>query len=517
MNATAQTNLPVRLPRRATVALMLLRAGIGWHFLYEGLAKLLTPGWSAAGFLLDSTGPFAPLFRAMAASPAILQTVNLLNIGGLLAIGICLLLGLFTRFAAFCGVALLALYYLANPPWFQPPGTALQEGHYLLVNKNLVELLALILIGMLPATRLGLDGLLPHLSRKFDPARLLTNSARNSNPVMLPPHPGSRRRFLFNLSGIPLAGCFGLASLRRHEWRSDEEKKLADAYSGATLKLGGGQRIEDLKGTLPLAKIGNVTLSRIILGGNLIGGWAHSRDLIYVSRLVKAYHHRGKIFQTFRLAEACGVNTILTNPVLCPVINDYWRTTGGKIQFISDCGGKDLVEMIRRSIDGGACACYIQGGTADGMVERKEFDKMAQALDLIHQSKLPAGIGGHKLATIQGCVEQGLKPDFWMKTLHTHNYWSAKPTPEHDNIWCTQPEETIAYMKDRPEPWIAFKTLAAGAILPKDGFRYAFQNGADFICAGMYDFQMIEDINIALEVLNGKLPRERAWRAPDLA
>ena len=70
MNATAQTNPPVRLPRRATVALMLLRAGIGWHFLYEGLAKLLTPGWSAASFLLDSTGPFAPLFRAMAASPA---------------------------------------------------------------------------------------------------------------------------------------------------------------------------------------------------------------------------------------------------------------------------------------------------------------------------------------------------------------------------------------------------------------------------------------------------------------
>lgn len=502
------------LPLSAQLAAAALRAGIGWHFLYEGVAKLATPGWSAAGFLLDSTGPFAAGFRALAANPLLLQVVNQLNIWGLLLIGAALLFGLLTRVAAGGGMVLLLLYYLANPPWFQPAGMAFQEGHYLLVNKNLVECLALLLVAVLPAPRFGLDGLLAPFWRKSDPARLLRAFTRGSEPVIEElPVSSSRRRFLTHLSGLPLAGVFTLASLRRHQWRSEEEKKLADAYSGATLKVEGGQRVEELQGSLPLAAIGKVPLSRMILGGNLIGGWAHARDLIYVSRLVKAYHHRGKIFQTFRLAEACGVNTILTNPVLCPVINDYWRSTGGKIQFISDCGGADLLEMVKRSIDGGASACYVQGGTADKLVERREFDKIAQALDLIRRNQLPAGIGGHKLATIQGCVEQGLLPDFWMKTLHTTKYWSAQSPTEHDNIWCTQPEETVAYMRDRPEPWIAFKTLAAGAIQPKAGFRYAFESGADFICVGMYDFQIVEDVNLGIEVLNSKLTRQRPWRA----
>jgi len=105
-------------------------------------------------------------------------------------------------------------------------------------------------------------------------------------------------------------------------------------------------------------------------------------------------------------------------------------------------------------------------------------------------------------------------PDFWMKTLHHHGYWSARHSEWHDNMYCNNPEETIAFMRERPEPWIAFKVMAAGAIHPKDAFRYAFENGADFVCAGMYDFQMVEDVNIATGVLGSGVPgRARPWRA----
>ncbi|MBR1588888.1 MAG: hypothetical protein IJ658_11255, partial [Kiritimatiellae bacterium] len=73
------------------------------------------------------------------------------------------------------------------------------------------------------------------------------------------------------------------------------------------------------------AKIGGVELSRLILGGNMIGGWAHSRDLRFYDKLVKAYFTDERVFRNFRIAEACGVNTILTNPALMRVINRYWR------------------------------------------------------------------------------------------------------------------------------------------------------------------------------------------------
>jgi hypothetical protein len=111
-------------------------------------------------------------------------------------------------------------------------------------------------------------------------------------------------------------------------------------------------------------------------------------------------------------------------------------------------------------------------------------------------------------------VDRGLRPDFWMKTLHKTDYWSARVgEKEHDNIWCTDPEATIAYMRDLPEPWIAFKVLAAGALEAKPSFQFAFESGADFICVGMYDFQIVDDVNLVLEVLQTRLARQRRWRA----
>jgi hypothetical protein len=73
------------------------------------------------------------------------------------------------------------------------------------------------------------------------------------------------------------------------------------------------------------------------------------------------------------------------------------------------------------------------------------------------------------------------------------------------------PMKTMDFMKQVNKPWIAFKVLAGGAILPKDGFRFAFENGADFICVGMFDFQVVDDVNIACEILGNLKNRERNW------
>lgn len=508
-----------------SLALTLMRIAIGWHFLYEGVAKLLETNWTAAGYLQESTGPLAPAFHWLAEQGTLLKVVDQLNIWGLTLVGLCLMLGLATRLSALGGMALLVLYYAANPPLARSFDWVPTEGHYLLVNKNLVELLALGVVLVLPSTALGLDGLIGACCRRRKPA--------GEVPTVTPPtivqpaacEPAfSRRRLVVTLAGVPFVGGFVIAALKRHGWVSFEEKligaKKADATSGATLKINLSRSLKELKGTLPQGKIKDLSLSRMILGGNLMGGWAHARDLVYVSSLVKAYHHRMKIFETFRIAEACGVNTILTNPIMCEVIGDYWRSTGGKIQFISDCAGKDFMKLIQKSIDAGASACYVQGGVADGLVAKGQFDQIAQALELIRKNGLPAGIGAHKLETVKGCRDKGLVPDFWMKTLHHGKYWSSFGGEEekdfaHDHFWCQKPDEVISYMKEVREPWIAFKILAAGAIRPRDGFRYAFEGGADFICVGMYDFQMVEDVNIALDVLaaKAKFKRQREWRA----
>lgn len=148
-------------------ALTILRIVIGWHFLYEGLAKMMKPGWSAAGFLIESKWIFAPVFRWMADTPKVLEVVDFLNIWGLTAIGLALILGVFTRLASVAGMGLILLYYVCNPPLVGLHYSLPMEGNYLIVNKNLVEMAALFVVAVIPSSRfIGLDRIIHKLWKK---------------------------------------------------------------------------------------------------------------------------------------------------------------------------------------------------------------------------------------------------------------------------------------------------------------------------------------------------------------
>lgn len=128
-------------------ALVLLRILIGWHFLYEGVIKAYNPSWTARGYLL-SASILKPFFTWLAGD-SLISGVNFLNIAGLIAIGISLLLGLKVRWGCVAGMLLLAFYYLAHPPFpGLPQGPS--EGSYWLVNKNLIEIAALLVIYQFP-------------------------------------------------------------------------------------------------------------------------------------------------------------------------------------------------------------------------------------------------------------------------------------------------------------------------------------------------------------------------------
>jgi uncharacterized membrane protein YphA (DoxX/SURF4 family) len=510
-------------------SLTLLRIGIGWHFLFEGISKLFTPDWTSGDYLLLSNWIFAGFFQWIAGHATLLGIADFSVTWGLILIGLALFVGIFDRAAATAGMVLIALFWLANPPLTALDFGLPREGNYLIVDKNLVEFFALLVLLLFPTGKyLGLSRLLKANRTALADTKttLQTSEAREETRPDLTPMV-DRRALLRGLSSLPILGIFGFALYKQKKWESYEEKNLVDAVTGASAKTLNIASLKELKSQIPMAKIRDTPFSRLILGGNLLSGWAHSRDLIYVSQLVKAYHQKEKIFATLLLAEKCGINTLLTNPILCSIIDEYWRRGIGKIQFISDCAGlnygpkgepspmpfSEYLDKVKRAIDYGAVACYIQGETADHYMSNGQPEAIAKVLDLISQNKILTGIGAHRIGTIKACVDTGFTPDFWMKTLHHHNYWSAKNPEWHDNMFCYEPEETIACMKSLPQPLIAFKVMAAGAILPADAFRYAFENGADFICAGMYDFQMVEDANIACEVLKNDLKRERPWCA----
>ncbi len=141
--------------------LVILRVIIGWHILYEGVAKLVNPYWSSAAFLLDSKWIFSGVAKAIVSNPTLLTISDYVNVWGLTIIGLCLMLGIFSRYACIGGMILISLYYLFSPPLlgleYGRPG----EGSYLIVNKNLIEIFALYILYLFPTShKIGLDRLL---------------------------------------------------------------------------------------------------------------------------------------------------------------------------------------------------------------------------------------------------------------------------------------------------------------------------------------------------------------------
>ena len=143
----------MKLSRSAMIAITTLRVVVGWHFLYEGIAKLTSASWSAAGYMKVSRGPFAEIFKWIAGNPQLLDKANLITMYGLTIVGVLLILGLFTRLAAVGGIGFVLLFYLCNPPFVGYFYSIPTEGSYLIVNKNLVEVCALAVILL---TRSGL-------------------------------------------------------------------------------------------------------------------------------------------------------------------------------------------------------------------------------------------------------------------------------------------------------------------------------------------------------------------------
>ncbi|MFB3902148.1 MAG: hypothetical protein ACE15E_01735 [Acidobacteriota bacterium] len=509
------------------ILLVGLRMAIGWHLLYEGVAKLLISGWTSADYLQTATGIFAGVFRWLASAPLLLKTVDLVNIWGLILIGLALLLGCGTRLASLFGVCLIALYYLAHPSLIGTDFRLPVEGHYLFVNKNVVELAALLVFAFFPMRALwGIDQLLLRLRRMRAGGASDQSLASPSVDLGRPPVPPlGRRQILANLAALPILGAFFYGVRAKHRFEKNH------AITGATIKAPDA-RLDKLSGKMPTGKIGHLEISRLILGSNLIAGAAHTRDLIYGHALFRAYNTERKIIETLELAERAGVNTLNLVNFQYPIFHKYLELTSGKMQTICQTFPKetDLKTDIDKAVDNGATTIYIQGAIGDRFIRTGKIDLLAKALEHIKRQGYLAGIGAHSIQVPIACEKAGLDPDYYVKTLHQDDYWSAHPRENrfefevgpnlsedhnqyHDSMFDLFPEKTIEFMAQVKKPWIAFKILAGGAIHPKRAFKHAFQNGADFICVGMFDFQIIEDVNIALDAFNSVTGRERAWMA----
>jgi hypothetical protein len=284
---------------------------------------------------------------------------------------------------------------------------------------------------------------------------------------------------------------------------------------------------------MPVGKIGNLSIGRLISGSNLISMNMHARDLDYVRALAANYNTEERIFMTLKKCEEYGINTIvLKNHNFRQFrLSKYWDEWGGKMQWIADVITTDInkyEKLLVEHLELGASAAYLWGGSSDIWYYQKKEGNIIKAFEIMKKYDIPVGICAHRLEPIAFCEKEGIVPDFYMKTLHHDRYWSAHPKENrrfmemyekdspnhaeyHDNMFCHNHAETVAFMKNVKVPWIAFKVLAAGAIGAKEGLQFAFDSGADFVCLGMFDFQVKQDVELARKIIAGSNNRTRPW------
>ena len=325
----------------------------------------------------------------------------------------------------------------------------------------------------------------------------------------------NRRTFLKGSLLTSAAGAFGLQAGGQVLAQGPGNKPAGQANPPAQ------------KDGLPTGKIGKLAVSRLLLGGNLLTHYTHSRDLKYVYALAEHYNTEAKILETLALAETHGINTlsIHTVPWSLDILKKHRQERGGKMQWIIcptapvKAGMEAYSEQVARLMDDGTEAIYLWGVHADALISQGRVDLIAEAVGIARDRGVPSGVGAHDLRVVVECEKAKVGADFYIKTFHHHNYPSGPkpdevkgPYAEFPGYWCSNPQEVAEFMKTVEKPWIAFKVMAAGAIPPQDAFQYVFANGADHALAGMFDFEIAEDVGIAKKVLAG-VKRDRPWRS----
>jgi hypothetical protein len=239
------------------------------------------------------------------------------------------------------------------------------------------------------------------------------------------------------------------------------------------------------------ARIGNLKVSRLVLGGNPLSGISHQGSKMDAA--MKHYFTTQKIKNLLRQAETLGINTLVARADnhIIRTLMEYWDE-GGTIQWIAQtCPEYGGIEVgVQHAIHGGAKACYIHGGQMDFLKANNKLDDVPAAIARIKEAGLLAGIAGHTPGVFEW-AELHLQLDFYMCS-----YYNPSSRDQHAQHVSDAPEWFKT--KDRDimagiirhigKPAIHYKVMAGGRNQPQEAFAFVARHmrANDVVCVGVY-------------------------------
>lgn len=262
-----------------------------------------------------------------------------------------------------------------------------------------------------------------------------------------------------------------------------------------------------------LVKLGDVSVSRFIVGGNPFSGIAHQtpeRD-----EEMSNWYTMERVKEAYRLAEKSGITAHLgrIDNFVIRALREHWNE-GGRLTWIAQTCPyiTTLPIAINNAIHGKAKCCFIHGGYMDFNVANGTTDEAREGVKMIRDAGLAVGAAGHRTDTVKWSADN-LDLDFFMCSYYNpddrtkqvgRNYENAEYYgAEHRDAMC----ELIQQL---PAPAIHYKVLAAGRNNPREAFAYvadAYRPG-DAVCVGVFTkdnpHMIQQDVNLLETALRAR-------------
>jgi hypothetical protein len=229
---------------------------------------------------------------------------------------------------------------------------------------------------------------------------------------------------------------------------------------------------------MPSIQLGDLQVSRLILGSNPFFGFAHGNPQAKPPEM-KQWYTPQRIMAVLDQAADHGITAVWT-----PCYDEWvelwnrYQDQGGKLKiWIAQPDHLPMEREIKTAVQHGAKAIAIQGIRIDDRIREGKWDVIRGWLELIKSHGLPAGMATHRANTHLEAEDRGLPTDFYHQTLY-------RP----DNYVKPGLEESLAVIEKLAKPVVAYKVLGAGRILPQDTLPYVFKRlkRKDGICLGMF-------------------------------
>jgi hypothetical protein len=259
---------------------------------------------------------------------------------------------------------------------------------------------------------------------------------------------------------------------------------------------------ETTRSQLPTIRLGNLEVSRLILGSNPFFGFDHGNPQASGDEM-REYYTEERIMAVLDQAAEHGITAVWT-----PCYENWvrvwnrYREKGGKLKiWIGQPDRLPMEREIKIAIKNGAKAIAIQGIRIDDQVNSGKWDVVRGWLELIKSQGLPAGMATHRVTTHLEAEDRGLPADFYHQCLY-------RP----DNYVPEGLKESLGTIEKLPKPVVAYKVLAAGRVSPKERLPYVFKRlkPKDGVCLGVFPKkrdEIAENSSLTLK-LTRSIPRQ---------